>query len=77
MANNKLLNQRKEIINSIQKKEASMLEASSIEYIDKIYSEHFYNENDEEIYWIKKFYTKEKFINEYTLYFEYNVTKHT
>lgn len=54
-----------------------MLEASSIEYIDKIYSEHFYNENDEEIYWIKKFYTKEKFINEYTLYFEYNVTKNT
>ena len=54
-----------------------MLEASSIEYIDKISSEHFYNENDEEIYWIKKFYTKEKFINEYTLYFEYNVTKNT
>ena len=54
-----------------------MLEASSIEYIDKISSEHFYNENDEEIYWIKKYYTKEKFINEYTLYFEYNVTKNT
>ena len=54
-----------------------MLEASSIEYIDKISSEHFYNENDEEIYWIKKFYTKEKFINEYTLYFEYNVIKNT
>ena len=39
MANNKLSNQRKEIINSIQKKGASMLEASSIEYIEKIYSE--------------------------------------
>ena len=33
---------KNEIINSIKKKEASMLEASSIEYIDKISSEHFY-----------------------------------
>lgn len=66
---------KKEIINSIKKKEASMLEASSIEYIDKISSEHFYNENDEEIYWINKYYTKEKCTNGWTLYFEYNVTK--
>ena len=52
-----------------------MLEASSIEYIDKISSEHFYNENNEEIYWINKYYTKEKCTNGWTLYFEYNVTK--
>lgn len=65
----------KEIINSIKKKGASMLEASSIEYIDKISSEHFYNENDEEIYWIKNYYTREKNTGGFTLYFEYNVTK--
>ena len=52
-----------------------MLEASSIEYIDKISSEHFYNENDEEIYWIKNYYTREKNTSGCTLYFEYNVTK--
>lgn len=52
-----------------------MLEASSIEYINKISSEHFYNENDEEIYWIKTYYTKEKCTNGWTLYFEYNATK--
>ena len=74
MANNKLLNQRKEIINSIQKKEASMLEASSIEYIEKIYSEHFYNEDNKEIYWIKNYYTRETNMSNWSLYFEYNVT---
>ena len=74
MANNTSLNQRKEIINSIQKKGASMLEASSIEYIEKIYSEHFYNEDNKEIYWIKNYYTRETNMSNWSLYFEYNVT---
>ena len=74
MANNTSLNQRKEIINSIRKKGASMLEASSIEYIEKIYSDHFYNEDNKEVYWIKNYYTRETNMSNWSLYFEYNVT---
>ena len=51
-----------------------MLEASSIEYIEKIYSEHFYNEDNKEIYWIKNYYTRETNMSNWSLYFEYNVT---
>ena len=65
---------KKEIINSIKKKEASMLEASSIEYIEKIYSDHFYNEDNKEVYWIKNYYTRETNMSNWSLYFEYNVT---
>ena len=50
MANNTSLNQRKEIINSIQKKGACMLYAILIENIEKINTDHLYNEDNNEVY---------------------------
>lgn len=78
MLSHKVEKTKDEIIKSIRKKEASLLEASSFEYIESKSAYHFYNEDNEEIMWFKGLpvYNDSNFYKR-PWHITYNVTKNS